>query len=125
MSNRVLALCLAAFLLPACGDSHESAMDDSLDLMEEMADIVEDIKTSDDAKAAAEKLRELGEEYQELAKRMQELGDPTKEQRAELDEKYGPRAKEIQQRLMAAMMNLQQKYPEAAQALGAAMQKMR
>ena len=120
MRYRVLILTLAAFLVPACGDSHESAQEESMDVMDEMLEVVEGIKNSDDAKAAEEKLKELGEKWQAVVERVKELGEPSNEEAAELREKFGKRQDELQQRLAKLMPKLMQ-FPDLGKAWADAM----
>jgi len=73
---------------PADKETHETYAEESLKALDRIAEIlapVKDKKTADDARA---KLPELSKSLAELKKKASALGEPTKEQKAELDKKY-------------------------------------
>lgn len=91
-------------------------MEASLDLQEEMLEILEGVTDKESAKEAAEDIKELTERAQELAKKVAELPEPSAEEIKEMTEKYKGRMEEIQKRMMAAMQPILQ-YPELSQAM--------
>ena len=101
-------------LLGGCADSHDAAMQDSIDLLNEMVDIIESVKDEESAKAMEKKMERLSGKMKALQERMDKLGEPSPEKKAELKKKYEPKQKEAGARMVKAMMNLATK-PELAQ----------
>lgn len=120
MLYRVLVACLIGLLAAGCGDSHESAMDDSLDLLEEMAVILEGIGSADDVEAASQKITKLGDEFAAIQERMDDLGKATEEQNKEFAVKFQNRMMEVMTRVQKAAEKTA-KYPEIEKAFSAAM----
>jgi hypothetical protein len=82
--------------LAGCGgDSHDSAMTDFLDVMEQVSSVLADVKDQATAKAAALKLKELRVQVQAIKKRMADLGDPSKQEQEQLMEKHKDRREKI------------------------------
>jgi hypothetical protein len=119
MIHRVLVLSLVAFLMPACGDSHDAAAEDTIDVLEEMAAAMQGISSADDAAAAVKTLEGLGEKMVAIQKRAKALGKTTPEQAEELAEKFGQRGIDAMKQIQMALMNLEQ-YPEVNTAFTAA-----
>jgi DNA anti-recombination protein RmuC len=76
---------------PADKETHETYAEESLKALDRITEIlapVKDKKTVDEARA---KLPELSKSLAELKKKASALGEPTKEQKSELDKKYKSR----------------------------------
>ena len=119
---RLQTLVTVVFLgvvLGACGDSHESVMDEQQSIMEDIFDIIEDVDDEESAKEAAEEIMELSDRLADLQKRMLALPAPSKDEleeiqaRAiELAKQHGERSRMYSQTLM--------KYPALVQAFAKA-----
>jgi len=106
MTGRHLLSTLAISLLCACGadlDSHDGVADAAIELMEDMADVLEGIDSKEAADAAAGDLEDLAERGAELGQAMEKLGKPDKETEKELEEKYEDRMKAVSERMGKAM----------------------
>lgn len=106
-----------ALLMTACGaDSHESLGKEGVDHMEKMIEILEGVSDADSAKAAESDMKELMEDMKDLEARMKKLGEPTPDQKKAIAEQLAGRTKDLQQRMMSAMMKIMQ-YPELQKAM--------
>src|SRR5262249_56779270 len=66
----------------------DKATAELIKIFKSTADTLATIKDEASAKAAAPKLKKVGEELRALQKKMQDLGQPTKDQKEKLKEKY-------------------------------------
>lgn len=80
------------------GDSHDAIIDDTIALMEDMLDIVNNVKDADGARAAVSKLEALQPRAQKLADRMKAIGNPTKAKQKELMERMKKKGDEFKAR---------------------------
>jgi len=121
----VCLLALLAFALPSCGggDTHEKVSEEMIDLMAEVADILEGVTDEESAEAATTRLEKLGERAEELGQRAEALGDPDPEEEKRLEKKYEQRMQEISKSMAASMMRLSSQ-PEVLQAVEEAMAKI-
>ena len=99
----IAAVVSLAFLQVGCKSKHEQVMDDQLDLMEEMVDVLKDVKDEASAKAAVPKLEDLKKRGEEIQKRAKEIGDPSEEEEKALKEKYEERMDKIMKDMFAEM----------------------
>lgn len=90
----------------ACGDPHESAREEQLDFVEELVEILSDIRDKDDAIAAKDELIDLSERIKEAQAEQAELEKPTPEQREAIEEKFSERQKGLEGRLQKEMMRI-------------------
>lgn len=121
----VLALMAAALFLTACGgDSHEEAVEGLADIMQEMVDVMKDVKDVDSAKAAGQEITEVSKRANELLKDMKEIEAPDEETAKAIKEKFEPRFKEIKKELMTEMGRIMQLGPEVIKALDEAAPEM-
>jgi len=97
---------IALVMLSGCGDSHEAAADDTVDLMEELADILESIKDEDSAKAASAELEDWAEDMQKISDRVKELEDLSADDEKALKEKYKEKMDEVGARIQKEMQRL-------------------
>ncbi|MHC4493992.1 MAG: hypothetical protein ACYTDU_20545 [Planctomycetota bacterium] len=108
-------------VLGACGDSHESVVDEQFDLMEEMLDILDGVTDEASAKEAAKDVEALGEKLADLQKRMEKMPEPTPEQQKKMQAMVAERQADYvkpSQQFAAKMMQ----YPELMQAFSRAAQ---
>ncbi len=93
---------ILATLLAGCGgDTHASLMDEGVALTKELVSILEGVKDTASADAAASKVEALAAKGDSLKKRMDAVGEPNAEQVAELGKKMGE--------AMGQMMQMQTK----------------
>lgn len=97
----LLSACLA-LALSACGSD---PMDESIDVANEMADILSGVKDEASAKAAKPKLQALAKRMEELSKRMAEDKASPEEQMKRM-EAYGEKMAEAWGRLMQELMRV-------------------
>lgn len=114
-------LTLVAFA--GCGDKHESALDDSIDLREELAGILEGITDEASAKAASSKIEGWVADQKKLSERMESLDEPSAEEGKAMQEKYQGRMAAASARLHKQMQRLMMN-PKLAPAIGEAMGKI-
>jgi DNA anti-recombination protein RmuC len=69
-------------------ETHDAYAEESLNALDRIADVLGDVRDSKSAADARAKLPELSKSLAELKKKATALGDPTKEQKSELDKKY-------------------------------------
>jgi DNA anti-recombination protein RmuC len=69
-------------------ETHDAYAEESLKALDRIADVLGDVRDSKSAAEARTKLPELSKSLAELKKKATALGDPTKEQKSELDKKY-------------------------------------
>ena len=74
--------------LTGCADSHDKAAADFVAAVKEFNDALESVKDKVTAQGAKDKIVLLVEEMGAIKQRMAELGNPTKEQKKVLQEKY-------------------------------------
>jgi len=103
---KITALALTSLFFTSCGDSHEDAMEDQIDIMTEMAEILNGVADGDDAEDAAEDLKELGEKSEKILARMEELGELDKEMKDEMKEKYKDELTKAAGEFQAAMIRV-------------------
>ncbi len=85
----VSALALV-FLVSGCGDSPDSVMKDQIKASNEVLDVLEGIKTKEDAEKAKPKLEQLGKGMKDIQERGKKLkmDDLPKEKKDALTKKY-------------------------------------
>lgn len=85
-----LFVLMAAVVLSGCGgDTHSSLMDEGMALTKELVGILEGVKDTASADAAASKVEALAAKGEALKKRMEAVGEPTEDQMKELGKKLG------------------------------------
>jgi len=102
MMGSQAAMLLVAGLLCACGgapDTHEEVAEAMIDEMGNLADILEGIKSKDDADDAADDLEALAGRMAELTRIMQKLGNADTETEKEIMEKYNFDMMKVSQRI--------------------------
>ena len=104
-----LLLVLFVFTAVGCGDSHESATEDAVGIMDEMAEILESIEDKDSAEKANDRLKDLAKDAEKIVARMEELGKPDKEMEAKLKEEFEDDIKALQKRVDAALKRILKK----------------
>jgi len=92
--TNILLIITSAFLFSSCGDSKDKVFDDSMDLMEEMAEAIAD--------RDKEKFKELEKEGEELKKRAKELGIDLEDVNSLTDDQK-KRRDEVVKKMAAAM----------------------
>ena len=101
----LFVLLVATFLAGCGGDSHASLMDEGVALTKELVSILDGVKDTASADAAASKVEALAAKGESLKKRMDAMGEPTEAQMKELGKKLGES--------MAQMMEMQTKIAKA------------
>ena len=87
MAHRSLALIVCSLLLSACGgDPYEKAAKQSVNVMEDMVEILEGVTDKASAEAARGKLEKLVSKTKEMKADLMKLGAPTPEQQKKLME---------------------------------------
>jgi DNA anti-recombination protein RmuC len=76
---------------PADKETHETYAEESLKALDHITDVLAPVKDKKSADEARAKLPELSKSLNELKEKASALGEPTKEQKAELDKKYKSR----------------------------------
>ena len=105
------------------GDTHDAVAKDMMGTMNKMAEILSKATDVPTAEKAAAELGKLEEPLKKITARMKALGEPGEELEAELKAKYEPQMKEIQTKLMGAMVGLAAN-PDAMKPIGAAMERI-
>jgi len=97
MKRLILAACalIVCSGISGCGSSADSLMKDQIDILNKIADAMEDQNPQ-------AKLEELAKKLQENAKKMEAL-KPTQAEMKKLNEKYGPELQKAMQKWIAAM----------------------
>jgi len=103
----------------SAASKQESLMQQSLDLMNELADEFDKMTDADTAKAAVAKIEQLADELIKVAEQGEKLGEPSQE----LVDKFKAKAEAAGQRMGAAMMKIMTN-PEAAGAMEALTEKL-
>jgi signal transduction histidine kinase len=117
-----MAATVLGLVLGACGDSHESVVDEQFDVMEEMLDILDGVTDEASAKEAGKELEALGEKLADLQKRMEKMPKPTPEQKKRLQAILTERQADFKKRSQTVLSKMM-KYPELAQAFSKSMEK--
>jgi len=91
----IFALSLV-FLATGCGDSPDSVMKDSINLMKEANGIVEGIKSKEDAEKAKPKLEEIVTKMKKVADRAKKVGKLDKDKKEALLKKFSSEMAEVQ-----------------------------
>lgn len=114
----------ALFALSSCSrPTHESVTEGAVEVMEEMAEIMEGVDDEDSAKAAAKKIDKLADRMEKLKKQRDELGKPSQEEDEALKKKYEERMGKAMSRFLVAMAKLQSK-PELQKHLEGSMKRL-
>ena len=113
---RIPALMLVLLAAACGGDTHEKVAEDKINLIEQIADILEDVTDDASADAAAKRIEALAGEMKAVNERAKALGDPTPELNKQLEEKYKPRTQKILGRIMAVAEKVQE-YPVLQEAM--------
>lgn len=107
------ALFFVTICLTGCGgDPHEAAVQDMLDIMGEFDTILADVNDQASAEAMGPKVEKMSQRMDALAKEMNELEEPSEEKQRALEEKYGPRIKEIQDTMNDHMVRIRALGPD-------------
>ncbi len=110
-------------LLVGCADTYDSAMDDSIKVMESYVSIIEGVTNLESAKAAKLKFEQLTDRLQAIKTRTDGLGEPDLETQERLKEKFKTRMEDVSKRMQAAMMKLMGK-PEVMAEMQKSMQSL-
>jgi hypothetical protein len=102
----ITAVVSLAFLQAGCKNKYEKVMDDQISLMEEMVDVLKDVKDEASAKAAVPKLEDLKKRGEEIEKRAEEVGEPPEDEQKALKEKYEEQMEEVMKEMFAQMSRL-------------------
>jgi len=113
---------ILGLVLSACGDSHESVLDEQFDLREEMLDILDGVTDEASAKDAEGELEALGEKLMALQKRMAAMPEPTAEEQKAIAEMMTERQADYEKRSQAVFSKMM-KYPGLAEAFSKSMGK--
>jgi len=103
----VFALSLV-FLATGCGDSPDSLMKDTISMMNDTSDVLEKIKSKEDAekyKGELEKIAKRAKDIEERAKKLK-MDDLPKDKKEALQKKYEDDLKKALSRLVAASRKL-------------------
>ena len=98
----LLLLTLVSLTFVACGDSHESLMNDSFDQMEKLASILEKVDANSNPDDVKAQLQSVADEMEDIKKRMKEIGEPSKDLQEKLEKSMKERGEKIMSRMMAA-----------------------
>ena len=101
-----LVLLALGAVLGGCGDSHEDAAKQSVDLMEELAVILEGIRDEPTAKAAAQKVDAWIEGRQKLQARLKAMGALTPEEEKAIEDRLRERKDALSRRIRAQLARL-------------------
>jgi hypothetical protein len=103
----VSALALV-FLVSGCGDSPDSVMKDQIKVTNELLDVLEGIKTKEDAEKAKPKLEELGKKMKDIQERSKKLkmDDMPKEKKEALQKKYKDDIEKLGSRFFSVLAKL-------------------
>lgn len=112
-----VAILLSVCLLGGCGRDHEDVAEDTIEVVEEMAEVLSTVKDKESALAAKPKLEELSQRMQELQEEGAEMGKMDPEAEEAFDEKYGPRMEKAVGKLMSEILRIGMN-PELTNALG-------
>ncbi|HMS15684.1 MAG TPA: hypothetical protein PKA37_02515 [Planctomycetota bacterium] len=100
----LLLLTLVSLTFVACGDSHESLMNDSFDQMEKLADVLEKVDANTKPEDLKAKVQPIADELKDIKKRMEAMGEPSKELQEKLEKSLKERGEKAMSRMMAASM---------------------
>lgn len=108
MYRKSIALLLVSscFLVVGCADSHDKVTRDSIAQMKKLVNVLEGIKTVEDAKAAKGQLESIAKNMKALKTRADKLGDPSPELEKKLKEKYEDDLKELMPKMLGVMMTM-------------------
>lgn len=101
----VLVVCMVAAVavLSGCGKrDHDDVIGEMVTTMEQMVDVVVQIKSPEDLKKNEAELKELDDKVQQLADEMGKLGEPSEDVKKEIEEKYEERLKKAAGKLEEA-----------------------
>src|SRR5262252_4697387 len=90
-----LALVMILGLNGCGGDTPQSISKEILSNMKEMVTTLDGVKDEATATAAKPKLKAYADKMKDLGQRMEKMGQPTKEQMAEIESKYGKEMEEL------------------------------
>ena len=118
LKKQMIALLFGVALVSGCSgpDTHEKVMDDTIHLMNQMADSMDAINDADSAQRFAENVKSLKPAFDMLKARMDKLGPIPSELQAKIKTKYEPAMIEIQKKIAKSSMKFIQ-YPEAMKAM--------
>ncbi len=85
-----------------------------IDNMEEITEVLKDVKDAEGAKKAATQFEKLAKRQEELVAEMQKLPDPSPEVQKKLDEVMNSRGKAAFGNLIQEIMRVSELSPEAA-----------
>ena len=108
-SRCVWCVCVAVALAAGGCESkptHESVTKESIDKMQQFADVLKTIKDEASAKAARPKLEKIKKEMDELKKKADTLGNPPPEVKKKLEEKYKKDMEKVSGELAGQMMRI-------------------
>jgi hypothetical protein len=103
-------------LLAGCGGgtSHESVLREQIGAMDEIATVLENSKTADEAKP---KLEKAASRLKDIKKRADALPKPSDTEKANLEKKLKPEMEKTVQRFIGAMMQFSQRDPTGMEKL--------
>jgi len=96
------------FLVSGCGDSPDSVMKDQIKVSNELLDVLEGIKTKEDAEKAKPKLEQLGKKMKDVQDRAKKLkmDDMPKEKKEALQKKYKDDIEKLGSRFFSVLAKL-------------------
>src|SRR5262249_45380801 len=96
------------FLVSGCGDSPDAVIKDQLKTTNELLDVLEGIKTKEDAEKAKPKIEELAKKMKDIEERAKKLkmDELPKEKKEELQKKYKDEGEKLLGRLFSVMGKL-------------------
>ncbi len=120
----LIFLALGLTAVQGCSDSPEAVAEEAVGVFKELNEILESVKDTDSAKAAAARIEKLAPRMQDLKARMDALeADVTPEQKEAIKEKFEESMNDEMSKLMANSMKIMFN-EEYAKILGPAMEKL-
>jgi DNA anti-recombination protein RmuC len=101
-----VGLLLSMCLLGGCGRDHEDVAEDTVETLEEMAEVLATVKDKESALAAKPKLEKLSERMDELQAEAAEMDEIDPEKEKALQEKYDERMTKAMGKLMGEMFRI-------------------
>lgn len=106
-----LVCVIAAGMLAGCGKgeklTHETGMNQMMDIMVDMVKILETVKDEASAKAVKPKIKAIAKKAEALGKKMEALGEPSKEEQEKLMGVMFGRLAEIGPKMQAVQMKIE------------------
>lgn len=124
MPNTLAAFLLVyAVFLPGCAqDTPKSLANEMVDIMEDLADVLEGVADLQSAKDAGPKIQKIADRMEDNFARRRALGDPTEEERAEFESDFAARFEAVSDRMDRENARIESLGPEVLAELEAGMQ---